>query len=445
VSLWHCYEHPDGTSSSMYDAPHILCGSASWRDLVAMAIVACLIFCVGFLALVCYAVYVAPIQMASAAFRTRWRFLFVRFRPSTWWWGMLLMIRGLWFCLSTTIFDMGFRQLLWVQVMLVTYVLSCCGMLPWRSMAVSALDICTHMALIMLCSIFVAHTTTETSGFVTFVLLFSGPMVFAGVLMIFLTTQHFARHTKSEIWELRAEQLRQVLQAASRAENLGYILSRIPLADLTVIVLAKQLLQAEVLGHQPMLNRSFSPILLCTNANFEGHRRPVFRTESFATNFADHVQDLEAPGLEAGTGHSAGLEMFESQSPAGSAQVAPSSSAMQNPPLGPVQPPRRLAGWSTEADVTDTRSHSGLDRVASEGSHMPGLIHGGNAHNSFTSVVPIMVEAPQEAENVRRPSAPAPLLPPTATGVSFGSQLSHPSQVCEAEGTVGSHVSADLT
>ena len=91
-----CYDHPNG-QQSILKYSGTLCGS---RDHISMAIIGAslLVLSLTFFALCCFAAQKAPswsTGSASVAERlTGIVFLIQRFRPSKWWFGLILLARG---------------------------------------------------------------------------------------------------------------------------------------------------------------------------------------------------------------------------------------------------------------------------------------------------------------------------------------------------------------
>ena len=91
-----CYDHPNG-QQSVLKYSSTLCGSA---DHVSMTIIGAslLVLSLTFFALCCFAARQAPSwSMGSASVAARLTgivFLIQRFRPSKWWFGLILLARG---------------------------------------------------------------------------------------------------------------------------------------------------------------------------------------------------------------------------------------------------------------------------------------------------------------------------------------------------------------
>lgn len=138
-SLFRVYEHPNG-EFSLLNAPSILWKSDTWASLLGAAIFAVVFFCIFSLAVLSWALYVAPQRYAEEVFRTRWRFVLCKFRPSVWWWGVAVLFKGLWINLTTVCFYHGTTQLTWATVGMLTYAGFTFCLMPWRFFEVSWLE-----------------------------------------------------------------------------------------------------------------------------------------------------------------------------------------------------------------------------------------------------------------------------------------------------------------
>jgi len=148
-SLFQCYEHPNGKRSLRSQAD-VLCDSDTWNELVAAALVSILLFCLGAVVLFTYIIAVAHLNFSNVRFRRRWKFLFIRFRPSVQWWAVMLLAKGIWVNLATVIFDKGTRQLVWLMVGILGYLVATLVYSPWRNPFCEHLDVIVHMTVVIL-------------------------------------------------------------------------------------------------------------------------------------------------------------------------------------------------------------------------------------------------------------------------------------------------------
>merc|ERR1712050_403466 len=89
LSLLQCYPHPN-SKWSLRASADVLCGEVLWVSLLSVAIPAILVFVIGYCVAISFACAVAPKRFHQINFRKRWKFLFVKFRPSVWWWSLIM-------------------------------------------------------------------------------------------------------------------------------------------------------------------------------------------------------------------------------------------------------------------------------------------------------------------------------------------------------------------
>jgi hypothetical protein len=138
-SLLQCYAHPNGLFS-LRSAADVLCGSTVWTGALAIAIPAILLFVVGYCLVVSWACFRAPSLFHVEQYRKQWKFLFIKFRPSVWWWSIALFGKSLGLSLTLVLFTESAGQLIWVVVLMLIYSLASTHMLPWRSYCVTIED-----------------------------------------------------------------------------------------------------------------------------------------------------------------------------------------------------------------------------------------------------------------------------------------------------------------
>jgi len=253
-ALFQCYLHPNGRSS-LRTSPDVLCGSEVWGALLWPAVLAIVVFCVGALALFAYVSWKAPSQFHDEVFRRKWAFLFMKFRPSIFWWGMVLLVKGVWINLATVIFNAGHLQLAWLTLGLMTYLVVSFGLLPWRSLTVAVLDVFTHAALVLLLSL-LPHfalpgpaTAREAAGLGLACCL--APLL--GTCAVVLAQLHLRiRPTTPLQWQAQAESLAAVFRRLGEAEEAELVLQVLPTADLWTLAAVERMLLAEMVGdHLP--------------------------------------------------------------------------------------------------------------------------------------------------------------------------------------------------
>jgi len=247
-TLFQCYRHPNDEKSLRSQAD-VLCGSDDWNSLVVVAICAVVLFCGGFMVLNVYICFVAPTRFCEPSFRKRWKFLFIKFRPSSWWWGMVLLVKGIWLNLPTVVFDYGAAQILWLQGCILSYMILSFVISPWRTFLVATLDIMMHSSLLFLFG-FVTHFVdmgesreTDLGHAYSFFAIF--PIAIGGCVILFFFKQRL--FPPKHDWQSAAQEATTAFgQLAGNTDRLARILPYLPFADIIALNRVKQLIQVEI-------------------------------------------------------------------------------------------------------------------------------------------------------------------------------------------------------
>eukprot|EP00928_Gymnodinium_smaydae_P023076 TRINITY_DN19183_c0_g5_i3.p1 TRINITY_DN19183_c0_g5~~TRINITY_DN19183_c0_g5_i3.p1 ORF type:complete len:986 (-),score=68.13 TRINITY_DN19183_c0_g5_i3:86-3043(-) len=250
ISLWQCYEHPNGQASLM-SSPNIICYEETWKSLVVVSIIASLIFCVGALCLFTYVIIIAPRSFHVETFRKRWKFLFIKFRPDVFWWGVVMLLKGVWLPCSTVLFTKGSRQIAWIAFLVITYQVGCFGFLPWRSLIVAVLDVAMHACLLFLLA-FVPYFRdpddifSESELGMTSVITAVLPLLFSALAIIYLLSQrcNLQRQQQHDV----VVELCAVFRNVTDAESISSIWFTIPEADRRILFQARNIIATEFLG-----------------------------------------------------------------------------------------------------------------------------------------------------------------------------------------------------
>merc|ERR1719313_2484138 len=87
----------------------------------AVAVLATLAYVIAPLVGSCYAIYVAPVRFHEVTFRQRFKFLLIRFRGSSWWWSVVIMVKMIALNFSRVVTQEGSLQLQCSLVTLLCY------------------------------------------------------------------------------------------------------------------------------------------------------------------------------------------------------------------------------------------------------------------------------------------------------------------------------------
>jgi len=184
-----CYEHPTAGSSVIIE-PAVLCWSSDERHrrMVSIAVLAFILVPASFFSVCCFAVFMHPRVMARNDDRQRrfhhsFRFLFFRFRPNAYTYGLLLLIRNLIICLIPAIVS----GKVGVQVLLLCGIILAFGMFqatwqPWRTRLVNRVDSVTSTVLILILMCGIMKTDLAVSD-MDIAVLSTSVLVIAGVTL----------------------------------------------------------------------------------------------------------------------------------------------------------------------------------------------------------------------------------------------------------------------
>jgi len=190
LSLFKCAPNPNGNRTLLQD-PSIICGAGEWTSMLVVAILAVLLYIVAFGGVFLRVIIIAPARFSDLAFRRRWKFLFIKFRPDAWWWAAVVVTKGVLMNLGNTFLSTGVGQTYWIMMTTGVYAFGLVFFMPWRHMYGSFLEAYTSLALIFLgslASLYVHGTPLDwevESSWVALaiVLLNLSPLVFAGILL----------------------------------------------------------------------------------------------------------------------------------------------------------------------------------------------------------------------------------------------------------------------
>jgi len=290
--LFQCYEHPNG-ESSLRSAPSVLCDSDTWGALLWPAIFAIAVFCVGVLTLFGYVSLKAPGLFHDEAFRKKTQFLYVKFRPSIWWWGMVLLLKGVWLNLSTVFFTDGHLQLAWLSVAHLVYLTIAFAYMPWRSLGVATLDIAMNAFLLLFLSFlpYFAFQSEVTRQDATFLTIFFSFSPLAGSVVVVFAQLRLRFHPPTALdWQIQAERMCKVFRRLTDPDEARLVMEMLPTADIWTLHSAEQMLQAEMLWDSVPSQRA-TRLAMCHSRNESGSK--ISRPSS--TSFANSPRSSSGP------------------------------------------------------------------------------------------------------------------------------------------------------
>mmetsp|Transcript_71247 Transcript_71247/g.189448 ORF Transcript_71247/g.189448 Transcript_71247/m.189448 type:complete len:1232 (-) Transcript_71247:256-3951(-) len=161
--VFKCFEHPNGERSVM-SAPQVLCGSDEWEQVTWLSVFAVAVYCGGFLALSTRGLFASRLSVWPQGFGQRWQFILAMFRPSCDWWFMVVLGKGVVLNLPQIVFDTGYDQLSFMQLIIMSYAAAAAVFKPWRHLWCNLADICVHLMLGHFCSSLYWFAETESGG-----------------------------------------------------------------------------------------------------------------------------------------------------------------------------------------------------------------------------------------------------------------------------------------
>merc|ERR1712190_475025 len=94
--MFKCFPSPNSTSSLAQDYSVVCWTSSEWQSLIGVAAACVLLYCIGPGVLFVTVIMQAPRaqRFAHTSFQTRWQFLFIKFRPTIYWWAMAFLLKN---------------------------------------------------------------------------------------------------------------------------------------------------------------------------------------------------------------------------------------------------------------------------------------------------------------------------------------------------------------
>jgi hypothetical protein len=151
ISPMRCYGHPNGESSLVSD-PQVICGEGEHPAMLYMGFVTMLLFVVCFILYYVYVTHKMP-QIAAVDplfYRSR-KYMIFRFRSSTWYWGVVFLVRNF-FCALTTVVDPNrpyLQTVLFVTVLL-TYTVFQVRVWPWKTEGLNIIDLVSSWSMALI-------------------------------------------------------------------------------------------------------------------------------------------------------------------------------------------------------------------------------------------------------------------------------------------------------
>lgn len=221
--LLQYYEHPLGNSElSLRSHPHILVRGTEWNKMLAVCILALLVFCVCPFTGMVWIIKIAPSRFVEEPFRVRWKFLFAKVNPACYGWSPVMPFKALLFCLTTIFFPKNTdTQLLWLAITISLYLMLVQQLRPWRSGFANILDVCIQLFDLGIIWAFrdLAFERWTNDGSLRLIMTYSVlPFVCTGLGVVVLVVQHLKMNKARNI-SVAEKQVALLSQACQMQES----------------------------------------------------------------------------------------------------------------------------------------------------------------------------------------------------------------------------------
>jgi hypothetical protein len=134
----HCVQNPNGTSS-MASNPAVVCWETAEHNwLMVLAIIGCLAYPIAILGTIVHVTLRYPHLIGSGrglVILERYRFLFQRFSPACYFWGVFYLLRNLLISLIPVLFpESAIWQVFFISVCILAALVATSNLLPWRTL-----------------------------------------------------------------------------------------------------------------------------------------------------------------------------------------------------------------------------------------------------------------------------------------------------------------------
>jgi len=160
-AIFKCSPNPNTQKTLTVDRS-VTCYESDWNNMLVIGLLSVFLWCIGFGSVFVRTVYVAPMCFADEGFQMRWKFLFIKFRPDTYWYSLIVIAKGIFMNLGFAILTIGVAQIYWLMILIPVYLGLCILCRPWRHMTVNAFDIYAHFSLILALSALSWFAKNET-------------------------------------------------------------------------------------------------------------------------------------------------------------------------------------------------------------------------------------------------------------------------------------------
>jgi hypothetical protein len=164
LNIFECRPNPSAQDTMrMYDG--FLCHDDAMKPLLPATFVAIIFFIVGLPIVLCWAIKVRPARYhKDASFRRRFRFLFSKWNPRWYWWGLVVLCRNFLVSVINVITADGLLQLIFMLLVFLPCFIPQIMYHPWKEEALNYLDISMSASLVITVLLSIALLPEATSS-----------------------------------------------------------------------------------------------------------------------------------------------------------------------------------------------------------------------------------------------------------------------------------------
>jgi uncharacterized membrane protein len=146
ATYYECRPNPNG-DDTLLKFRDVTCGGEEHTKGLPAMVVGLVFYLIGFYCVFLNACYNASSYWGDVGFRERWRFMFQRWRPSTYYWGCVVITRNMLVALVGVMSSEARVQLL--IVVIIVMLVTCCtaNSHPWRADALNIYDVSSSYVL----------------------------------------------------------------------------------------------------------------------------------------------------------------------------------------------------------------------------------------------------------------------------------------------------------
>jgi len=159
--LFKCSPNPNGEKTLAVDRS-VICGSDEWNSMLIVAILAILLWVVGFGALFLRALCMSPDNFKDPLIQMRWKFLFIKFRPDVHWWAIVVVLKGIILNLMFIVCETAMGQINFMLFTITGYICLLVAFQPWRHVYINGVDFWAHMCLLLLGAVLMWFASADT-------------------------------------------------------------------------------------------------------------------------------------------------------------------------------------------------------------------------------------------------------------------------------------------